>query len=68
VPPSEYEFAGVLGLMSNNPYTMAAEPGWIMIMPKFQVRYGFAFACRGAHHHAISSHNILAPDCTAAHY
>lgn len=37
VPVEQYEFAGVLGLISNNPSTMMAEPGWILIMPKFQV-------------------------------
>ena len=51
--------------MSNNPYTMAAEPGWIMIMPKFQVRLGSALPMpqRPSSRYLISCHLGCRPHC-----
>lgn len=55
VPVEQYEFAGVLGLISNNPSTMMAEPGWILIMPKFQRTHVLT------HTAGLMMHRILDP-------
>lgn len=38
VAPEAYEFAGTISIMNTNPHVMMAEVGWVLIMPKFQVR------------------------------
>lgn len=37
VKEKEREFAGIIGMISTDPHTMMSEPGWIVILPQYQV-------------------------------
>jgi hypothetical protein len=36
--PSEYEFAGTVSCINASADNLTAEPGWIIILPPYQVR------------------------------
>ncbi|RSH91034.1 hypothetical protein EHS25_010210 [Saitozyma podzolica] len=53
--PSEYEFAGVLGMISSSVSDMMSEPGWILIMKPYQRTHVLTHAA------GLVMHRILDP-------
>lgn len=67
--PSEYEFAGVLGMISSSVSDMMSEPGWILIMKPYQVRRrSYAFPLRLRFRLALSSlsPSLFPPPCPSS--